>query len=190
MIICRWILISKWRSVYIRNYNSYLVLLFPSRRCTSISILLVYLDWVTMFSSLFFIWLNSPAIAQSMNDLQVPMPEHAEHTSSPFSPSAQLTYERLVELEDVKVGLPIEYLDLLREENMSQYLLLNEHSLSESPSCSICFCEFENSEVIRQLPCQHWYHDECITRVRDACTSFSHSLCVLEIVLPSLSEYF
>jgi len=33
----------------------------------------------------------------------------------------------------------------------------------EEPSCSICLCEYENGETVTKLPCNHIYHESCIT---------------------------
>jgi hypothetical protein len=33
----------------------------------------------------------------------------------------------------------------------------------EEPSCSICLCEYERGERVVRLPCDHIYHDSCLT---------------------------
>eukprot|EP00879_Flechtneria_rotunda_P019832 GHRR01020846.1.p1 GENE.GHRR01020846.1~~GHRR01020846.1.p1 ORF type:complete len:308 (+),score=108.98 GHRR01020846.1:408-1331(+) len=33
---------------------------------------------------------------------------------------------------------------------------------AESDACSICFCEYEASTQVKQLPCSHFFHPECI----------------------------
>ena len=62
------------------------------------------------------------------------------------------TYEQLVTLEDVKVGLDIK--DLVRNSKIS----LNENSFL----CSIC--QDNNEIVIRILKCNHYFHVTCIDK--------------------------
>eukprot|EP00573_Skeletonema_grethae_P002235 CAMPEP_0201691386 /NCGR_PEP_ID=MMETSP0578-20130828/4557_1 /ASSEMBLY_ACC=CAM_ASM_000663 /TAXON_ID=267565 /ORGANISM="Skeletonema grethea, Strain CCMP 1804" /LENGTH=484 /DNA_ID=CAMNT_0048176577 /DNA_START=43 /DNA_END=1497 /DNA_ORIENTATION=+ len=33
----------------------------------------------------------------------------------------------------------------------------------EEPSCSICLCEYENGETVTKLPCNHIYHESCLS---------------------------
>mmetsp|Transcript_19151 Transcript_19151/g.34139 ORF Transcript_19151/g.34139 Transcript_19151/m.34139 type:complete len:331 (-) Transcript_19151:101-1093(-) len=35
-------------------------------------------------------------------------------------------------------------------------------SVTEEDLCSVCLCEFESSETVRQLPCSHYFHAACI----------------------------
>lgn len=62
------------------------------------------------------------------------------------------TYEQLVTLEDVKVGLNIK--DLVKNSKVS----LNENSFL----CSIC--QDNNDIIIRILKCNHYFHVTCIDK--------------------------
>jgi hypothetical protein len=46
-------------------------------------------------------------------------------------------------------------------------LLLEKRSFDndddEEPSCSICLCEYETGETVTKLPCNHIYHESCLT---------------------------
>jgi hypothetical protein len=35
---------------------------------------------------------------------------------------------------------------------------------SDTCSCSICLCDYEDGEKIRELKCGHWFHDDCSSR--------------------------
>ncbi|KAL3912440.1 MAG: hypothetical protein SGARI_001157, partial [Bacillariaceae sp.] len=37
----------------------------------------------------------------------------------------------------------------------------------EEPQCSICLCEYEDGDNLVSLPCQHIFHDECISSWTD-----------------------
>ena len=39
-------------------------------------------------------------------------------------------------------------------------------SVSIGERCLVCLCDYEASEQVRQLSCQHVYHRECIDEVR------------------------
>lgn len=34
--------------------------------------------------------------------------------------------------------------------------------VEQTPSCSICLCEFEEKECVKRLPCKHLFHSDCI----------------------------
>mmetsp|Transcript_11888 Transcript_11888/g.18237 ORF Transcript_11888/g.18237 Transcript_11888/m.18237 type:complete len:338 (-) Transcript_11888:118-1131(-) len=54
----------------------------------------------------------------------------------------------------------------------------------EEPSCTICLCEYENGDALVRLPCNHIYHEECITSWTDG-----HSKCPLcNVDLESIAE--
>jgi hypothetical protein len=36
------------------------------------------------------------------------------------------------------------------------------HVESEGDTCAICFCEYEGSDLVKRLPCGHFYHTGCI----------------------------
>ena len=42
----------------------------------------------------------------------------------------------------------------------------------DAPQCSVCICDFEEGEALRQLPCMHVYHTGCIDKWME-----SHSTC-------------
>jgi len=33
---------------------------------------------------------------------------------------------------------------------------------AEADACAICFCEYEDASLVKQLPCGHFYHTQCI----------------------------
>jgi hypothetical protein len=42
-------------------------------------------------------------------------------------------------------------------------LVEGEDDDEEEPSCSICLCEYETGETVTKLPCNHIYHESCLT---------------------------
>jgi hypothetical protein len=69
-----------------------------------------------------------------------------------------MSYESLLELEDVKVGLT--------EKQMKQCTTVIHHPYaSHDTNCSICLCELSSSEeaTIRRIEnCGHEYHEQCL----------------------------
>ena len=52
--------------------------------------------------------------------------------------------------------------------------LLMKSLEEEEPSCSICLCEYENGDTVTKLPCNHIYHESCLSSWTD-----SHVRCPL-----------
>lgn len=56
----------------------------------------------------------------------------------------------------------------------------------DQPACTICLVDYKKTERVRQLPCKHNFHDQCIT------TWLKHNttcpLCVSTIEVPDLKE--
>ena len=49
----------------------------------------------------------------------------------------------------------------------------------ELPHCLVCQCEFEHSEELRELPCQHCFHVDCVDQwlmEKDFCPHCRHSI--------------
>ena len=52
------------------------------------------------------------------------------------------------------------------------FVKITESQLLNNPSCAICQENFTNGEMLKQLICEHYYHDDCITpwlRVKNNC---------------------
>jgi hypothetical protein len=43
------------------------------------------------------------------------------------------------------------------------FVVEGEDDDEEEPSCSICLCEYETGETVTKLPCNHIYHESCLT---------------------------
>ncbi|EAR85086.3 zinc finger, C3HC4 type (RING finger) protein (macronuclear) [Tetrahymena thermophila SB210] len=71
-----------------------------------------------------------------------------------------MTYEEMLELEEkngkVSRGLPQEIIQQIPSVNFNSRLKI----ISEK--CTICISEFEYGEKLKQLPCKHIYHPECV----------------------------
>ena len=39
----------------------------------------------------------------------------------------------------------------------------NNVDVEEEPSCSICLCEYDRGEKVVRLPCEHMYHESCLS---------------------------
>ncbi|KAK3278446.1 hypothetical protein CYMTET_13618 [Cymbomonas tetramitiformis] len=66
------------------------------------------------------------------------------------------TRQSLVNLEDVKITAPPEFVDML------PVTIFSCDTASECQgSCAICQVEYEKDEAIMTLPCKHQYHKDC-----------------------------
>ena len=67
-----------------------------------------------------------------------------------------MSYEqRLAFFQDVEVGLSPSVLD--------SFPLIPFHKTEDNEdSCSVCLCEYEETETVMTLPCLHQFHPECI----------------------------
>ena len=117
---------------------------------------------------------NRPMTPRTFDELQIVLAITAsireENRSMQISPplgnsnSEDLSYESLLELEDVKVGLS-------ERDMMARTSLVNAPALSSSgdkqssEECSICLCELfaEDSQPVRRIRvCGHEYHEGCL----------------------------
>ncbi len=60
--------------------------------------------------------------------------------------------------ENVPIPLKQNYLSMI---SITKYNTLDNDKYTR---CSICLCDFESDEDIRNLPCEHLYHTECIDK--------------------------
>lgn len=60
-------------------------------------------------------------------------------------------------LEDVKVTLDQSIFDKLPEITFSEKIIIEE-------PCNICMEEYENGDILKKLPCNHYYHKDCISK--------------------------
>lgn len=71
----------------------------------------------------------------------------------------ELTYERLLELPDVKTGLSKQ--ELQRLSITYNFAGSSSSSSAEPQRCSICLLELLQGERVRSLPCLHVFHSPC-----------------------------
>jgi hypothetical protein len=64
--------------------------------------------------------------------------------------------------------------------------LLCEKEWQRETSCAVCLCDFQRGDELRQLPCGHTYHVECVDRW--LCKSKVCPLCMHDIELPPISH--
>ncbi|KAL4490259.1 hypothetical protein ABPG72_004298 [Tetrahymena utriculariae] len=94
--------------------------------------------------------------------LQMAMQQSAEEFQNDpnFVNVDNMTYEEMLELEEkngkVSRGLSQEIIQQIPVVSFNTRLKL----ISEK--CTICISEFENGEKLKQLPCKHIYHPECV----------------------------
>ena len=66
----------------------------------------------------------------------------------------EMTYENLSTLADVSVGMAPAAIEALKE---------REHTEDDGlEACCICMCEYDHGENLKELPCGHCFHTECI----------------------------
>jgi len=54
-------------------------------------------------------------------------------------------------------------LSLMPEIIYDEKLRLNlQHGDAEEPTCSVCLCEFEKNDVLRETYCPHVFHSDCL----------------------------
>jgi len=80
------------------------------------------------------------------------------HSDVGFDPLEDATYEALVQLESVKVGVKKEILDLLPVTTFN-----GRREKYEKP-CSICLSSFEDGEKVTTLFCLDRFHADCINK--------------------------
>mmetsp|Transcript_7829 Transcript_7829/g.22300 ORF Transcript_7829/g.22300 Transcript_7829/m.22300 type:complete len:93 (+) Transcript_7829:1305-1583(+) len=69
-----------------------------------------------------------------------------------------MSYENLVELEDVRVTVPREVLHRLL---LHRHVPSADDANAEESICSICQVEYCTGEELMELPCHHQFHKEC-----------------------------
>eukprot|EP00667_Euglena_gracilis_P009691 EG_transcript_9847 len=92
-----------------------------------------------------------------------------------------MSYEALLQLEDVKVGVGEEFLEAMP-------VILFEATKEVTPECSICLGQYEPGEALTLLQCTHRFHlDCCQTWLRDHKTCPVCKLDVTEVAMPAPS---
>ena len=64
-------------------------------------------------------------------------------------------------------GVPLAVLEAMPLFNLPNLALSGAERAGKEggeQSCSICFCEFEADDTLRLLPCQHYYHWQCVDK--------------------------
>jgi len=67
-----------------------------------------------------------------------------------------MSYESLVELEDVSCGLP--------EQIIAGLPRCSYTASMEKNSCTVCLCDYEVGEEVTTLPCFHRFHYPCLSQ--------------------------
>ncbi|XXQ31983.1 RING-type domain-containing protein [Plasmodiophora brassicae] len=74
-----------------------------------------------------------------------------------------MSYEALVRLEDVRVGLDRDLLETLPVQVMVDDRDVERMSRSDHPDCGICLETFAVGDRVMRLPCFHTFHEHCAT---------------------------
>eukprot|EP01060_Flectonema_neradi_P012690 TRINITY_DN19452_c0_g1_i1.p1 TRINITY_DN19452_c0_g1~~TRINITY_DN19452_c0_g1_i1.p1 ORF type:complete len:234 (+),score=44.59 TRINITY_DN19452_c0_g1_i1:75-704(+) len=92
-------------------------------------------------------------LAMSLEDIDQP-PRRSSTGVEVVEGLGEMTYENLVQLEDVKIGLP---------HRLRQCLHLSTVRADDDlDCCAICLNGFETGDLAIPLPCMHVFHNECI----------------------------
>ena len=89
-----------------------------------------------------------------------------------------MSYEQLSQLEDVVVRTPEEEIEALPESTFSlgeakgkgkckgeeDATATGASSSSDSRCCSVCKEDYQEGERLKQLPCKHTFHKECVVQ--------------------------
>ena len=70
-------------------------------------------------------------------------------------------YERYVDLEDVKLPIKKEILKKIPIKLYEEIDIIDKKE--KNIQCAVCLTDFENKDKVRNLPCHHVYHNDCIT---------------------------
>ena len=76
------------------------------------------------------------------------------HRARLYTNNYNYNYERLVELEDVKVGLS----------NIELSCIFKNNNCITQFFCSVCQDQEQDQEHIKTLICNHMFHDKCIRK--------------------------
>jgi hypothetical protein len=107
--------------------------------------------------------LGSPMdMMQHIEDMQMEMAMQASLRENPdYMADGDLSYERLCNLEDVKVTATEDQVSKLRRVKHRCTRTTGEKDETHS-RCAVCQDEYENGDEQIQLPCEHRYHEACI----------------------------
>jgi len=67
-----------------------------------------------------------------------------------------MSYENLVNLSPVAVGLTSDAITAIPTIRYDAGL--------EETSCCVCMCDYEESDMLKKLPCGHYFHSDCIEK--------------------------
>lgn len=97
--------------------------------------------------------------------------------SSPSVPDTVLFSEELNIPREIRMAnvlsqllnrLPITITDEIRVKKLSEAafdkipIIKFDIQTHKNNSCTICYCDFEENEDLKKLPCEHLFHEDCI----------------------------
>ena len=105
-------------------------------------------------------------IFRHYEDLQMEMAMQLSLRENPDYQDIDMSYESLVNLEDVKRTAEEGALAGLKRSTFCSRRLRSQctEPLSEDVKCSVCQMEYEESDELLELPCNHRFHAGCIDK--------------------------